>query len=50
MINKPVIVTDEKDIDTPFVQVIFEQEDADTFFEEKALSFEDAIESTIDVE
>lgn len=48
MENKPVFVKDETDIDTPFVQVEYAPDEADTFFIETAISFEDAIESSID--
>lgn len=49
MKNSPVVVTDEKEINTPFVQVEYSPEDADTFFKETALSLDDALDSTIDL-
>lgn len=48
MENRPVVITDEKEIDTPFVQVEYSPEDADTYFKETAISLKDALESTID--
>lgn len=44
-----VLSRTEGDIFTPLVEVEFNQEDADTYFEETALSLKDAEESNLDL-